>query len=57
MEKPVESGAEGDRTDDRNLPEEWMAKYADMNVAYVTDKDGFDAIDTESTDKLARSIQ
>ena len=52
VEKPVESGAEGDRTDDRNLPEEWMAKYADMNVAYVTDKDGFDAIDTESTDKL-----
>ncbi len=52
VEKPAESGAEGDRTDGRNLPEEWLAKYADMNVAYVTDKAEFEAIDTESTDKL-----
>jgi len=52
VEKPADSGAEGDRTDGRNLPEEWMAKYADMNVAYVTDKAGLDAIDTEATDKL-----
>ena len=52
VEKPADSGAEGDRTDGRNLPEEWLAKYADINAVYVTDKSGFDAINTESTDKL-----
>ncbi len=52
VEKPAESGAEGDRTDGRNLPEEWLTKYAAMDVEYVTDQAGFDAIDTESTDKL-----
>jgi alkaline phosphatase len=51
VEKPVDAGAEGDRTDDRNLPQEWLDRYGDGAV-YVTDQSGFDAVDTESTDKL-----
>ena len=50
VEKPVDAGAEGDRTDGRNLPEEFLAKYA--GAVYVTDQAGFDAIDTENTDKV-----
>lgn len=51
VEKPIASGAEGDRTDGRNLPDEWMTRYGNGAV-YVTDQAGFDAIDTESTTKL-----
>ena len=50
VEKSVDSGAEGDRTDGRNLPEEWSAKYP--MGQYVTDQAGFDAIDTENTSKV-----
>lgn len=50
VEKPVESGAEGDRTDGRDLPSEWMAKYP--SGQYITDQAGFDMIDTESTSKV-----
>lgn len=51
VEKPVEAGAEGDRTDGRDLPSEWLEMYGDGAV-YVTDQAGFDAIDTENTSKL-----
>ncbi len=50
VEKPVDAGAEGDRTDGRDLPAEWMAKYG--NGVYVTDQAGFDAIDTENVGKV-----
>ncbi|NDC89949.1 MAG: alkaline phosphatase, partial [Bacteroidetes bacterium] len=50
VEKPVGSGAEGDRTDGRNLPAEWSVKYP--SGQYITDQAGFDAIDTEDTTKL-----
>lgn len=50
VEKPVAAGAEGDRTDGRNLFTEWQAKYPDGVVAH--DKDDFDQVDTESTEKL-----
>ena len=50
VEKPVDSGAEGDRTDGRNLPAEWSVKYP--SGQYITDQAGFDAIDTEDTTKL-----
>lgn len=46
VEKDVASGAEGDRTDDRDLPSEWSALYS--NGVYVTDTESFNAIDTES---------
>lgn len=41
------SSVEGDRTDGRNLIEEWSTLYP--NGDYVFDQTGFDAIDTEST--------
>jgi alkaline phosphatase len=51
VEKPVEAGAEGDRTDGRDLPAEWQELYG-AGAVYVTDQAGFDAIDTEATDKV-----
>ncbi|PLW83662.1 alkaline phosphatase [Kineobactrum sediminis] len=50
VEKPTAAGAEGDRTDGRNLFDEWSALYADGVIAH--DKAAFDAVDTESTSKL-----
>ena len=50
VEKPVSAGAEGDRTDGRDLPSEWAAAYADG--VYVTDQAGFNSVDTESTPHL-----
>jgi alkaline phosphatase len=50
VEKPVGAGAEGDRTDGRDLPTEWAALYPDG--VYVTDSAGFDAIDPDATDKV-----
>ena len=44
------SAVEGDRTDGRNLTEEWQAKYS--NGTYVIDQAGFDAIDADNTNKL-----
>jgi alkaline phosphatase len=52
VEKPVESGAEGDRTDGRDLTAEWLDMYASENGVYVTDQASFDNIDVESTDKV-----
>ncbi|WP_087464393.1 alkaline phosphatase [Oleiphilus messinensis] len=40
---------EGDRSDGRNLPEEWKNK---TNGTYVIDQAGFDAVDPASTSKL-----
>ncbi|MEQ9396880.1 alkaline phosphatase [Haliea sp.] len=51
VEKPADAGAEGDRTDGRDLPAEWLELYG-SGAVYVTDQAGFDAIDTESTDKI-----
>lgn len=44
------STIEGDRTDGRNLVDEWQADYSEG--VYVFDKTGFDAIDTERVEKL-----
>lgn len=44
------SSTEGDRTDDRNLTTEWQTSYP--NGAYVFDQTGFDAIDTENTERV-----
>ncbi len=44
------SAVEGDRTDSRNLVTEWSAKYT--NGQYVMDQAGFDAIDTEKTERV-----
>lgn len=44
------SAIEGDRTDGRNLVEEWSASYP--AGVYVYDQAGFDAIATESTQRI-----
>lgn len=44
------SEVEGDRTDGRDLTAEWQAQYT--NGVYVYDQTGFDAIDTESTERM-----
>ncbi len=44
------SGVEGDRTDGRNLVTEWTSKYT--SGQYVMDQAGFDAIDTETTQRV-----
>lgn len=44
------SAIEGDRTDGRNLVTEWTTMY--QNGSYVMDQTGFDAIDTEKTERL-----
>jgi alkaline phosphatase len=44
------SSVEGDRTDSRNLPEEWSTLYP--NGAYVIDQAGFDAIDPATTERV-----
>lgn len=50
VEKAAADGAEGDRTDERNLTLEWSAQYP--NGVYVTDSVGFSAIDTESVERV-----
>jgi alkaline phosphatase len=44
------SDIEGDRTDGRDLTAEWSAMYP--NGRYIIDQTGFDAIDTESTERV-----
>lgn len=44
------SSVEGDRTDGRNLITEWSTAYP--TGVYTWDQTGFDAIDTESVDKV-----
>jgi len=44
------SSVEGDRTDSRNLVNEWQALYA--KGTYVMDQAGFDNVDATSTEKL-----
>lgn len=50
VEKPVSSGPEGDRTDGRDLTQEWTSRYPDG--AYVVDRAGFDAIDPAATKRV-----
>ncbi|SMF17938.1 alkaline phosphatase [Alteromonadaceae bacterium Bs31] len=50
VEKDVAAGAEGDRTDDRDLTAEWQAAYSDG--VYLNTKAELDALDTESTPHL-----
>jgi alkaline phosphatase len=50
VEKPASSGAEGDRTDGRDLTQEWSSRYPDG--AYVVDRAGFNAIDPTSTERV-----
>ena len=44
------SSIEGDRTDGRNLVTEWSTQYG--NGVYVMDQVGFNAINTESTERV-----
>lgn len=44
------SGVEGDRTDNRDLTDEWQQKYE--NGSYVTDQTGFDALDAATTERV-----
>jgi alkaline phosphatase len=44
------SATEGDRTDGRDLTEEWLALYP--NGRYVFDQSGFDALDPANTEKV-----
>jgi alkaline phosphatase len=44
------SDIEGDRTDGRDLTAEWNDMYP--NGQYITDQAGFDAIDTETTERV-----
>jgi len=44
------SAVEGDRTDGRDLTAEWKTAYA--NGTYVFDQTGFDAINTETTERV-----
>ncbi|HAB79324.1 MAG TPA: alkaline phosphatase [Glaciecola sp.] len=44
------SSVEGDRTDGRNLVSEWQSTYP--NGMYVMDQIGFDAIDTDTTERV-----
>ena len=46
----AQSDVEGDRTDERDLTAEWQNTYE--NGVYVFDQAGFDAIDTESTERV-----
>lgn len=49
--KPDASGLfTGDRTDKRNLIDEWQQRYPDGR--YVNDRAGFDALNADSTDKM-----
>lgn len=52
VEKPFASGAEGDRTDGRDLTQEWLSLYQPQGGVYVNDKAEFDAVDTSETKKL-----
>jgi alkaline phosphatase len=48
---PEESSKKGKRKDNRDLTQEWLAKYPTKS-AYVFDQKGFDEVDAKSTDKL-----
>ncbi len=50
MEDFEDAGKTGERDDERNLTEEWVAQYD--NAEFIWNKDQFDNIDTESTDHL-----
>lgn len=50
VEKAAAAGAEGDRTDGRDLTAEWKTAYADG--VYVNTKAEFDAVDPETTGHL-----
>ena len=50
QEKPAEAGAEGDRTDGRDLTAEWQANNPDG--VYLFDQAGFEALDTEAVDQV-----
>jgi alkaline phosphatase len=50
IEKPVAAGAEGDRTDNKDLITEWKNIYA--QGTYVNDQAGFDAIDETTTEPV-----
>ena len=52
QEKPADAGAEGDRTDGRDLTAEWLEHYGANGGVYVMDQAGFDSIDTENTKKV-----
>ncbi|MEM7290836.1 MAG: alkaline phosphatase, partial [Pseudomonadota bacterium] len=47
---PEDEGKTGERTDGRDLTEEWTSKY--QNSAYVWNLEQFNAIDPDSTDHL-----
>lgn len=49
QEKPADAGAEGDRTDGRDLTAEWVEKYGDMGGVYVKDLAEFNAIPTDTS--------
>lgn len=55
VEKPADAGAEGDRTDGRNLPQEWQSLYPEG--VYVTDSEGFAAIDPDGTERVLGLFQ
>lgn len=50
VEKPMAAGAEGDRTDDRDLTAEWRAMYSDGVM--IHDQAGFDAIDPKKDGRV-----
>jgi len=50
MDDFEDAGKTGERDDERNLTEEWVAQYD--NAEFVWNKNQFDSIDTESTDHL-----
>jgi alkaline phosphatase len=50
VEKDVAKGAEGDRTDGRDLIAEWKGKYT--QGTYVNDQADFDAIDESTTEPV-----
>ena len=50
IEKPVADGAEGDRTDGRDLTKEWQQRYPEGR--FIVDQAGFDAIESHHTNKL-----
>lgn len=52
VEKPVDAGAEGDRTDGRDLTQEWRDKYGEMGGVYVNTLAELQALNTETTSKL-----
>ena len=52
VEKPAAAGAEGDRTDGRNLVAEWEAAYGAEGGVVIHDSAGFDSLDVATTEKV-----